>query len=59
MPEIRSLTTWQTTQGPDYPDRSGDGKHGPDNFRNDKNETRILVTFPDAIQISSDFQPVA
>jgi hypothetical protein len=41
MPEMILLTSWQTTQGPDYPDRSGDGKHGPENFRNNKNETKF------------------
>jgi hypothetical protein len=41
MPEIILLTSWQTTQGPDYLDRSGDGKHDPDNFRNNKNETKF------------------
>jgi hypothetical protein len=41
MPEIILLTSWQTTQGPDYPDRSRDGEHSPDNFRNNKNETKF------------------
>jgi hypothetical protein len=40
MPEIILLTSWQTTQGPDYPDRCRDGEHGPDEFRNNKNETK-------------------
>jgi hypothetical protein len=43
MPEMILLTSWQTTQGPDYPDRSGDGKHGLDNFRN----TRTKPNFGD------------
>jgi hypothetical protein len=41
MPEIILLTSWQTTEGPDYPDRSMDGEHGPDKFRNNKNETKF------------------
>jgi hypothetical protein len=41
MPEMILLTSWKATEGPDYPDRSGDGKHGPDNFRNNKNETKF------------------
>jgi hypothetical protein len=35
VPEIILLTSWQATQGPDYRDQSGDGKHDPDNFRNE------------------------
>jgi hypothetical protein len=41
MAEIILLTSWQTTQGPDYLDRSRDGEQGPDNFRNNKNETKF------------------